>query len=164
MAKRQSVEPGLTRKQTSRAKREARIQRIVLITTGVIIAAVVLILGYGLLDHYYIQPRKVLAKVGDKTITATDFENRVKAVLKELSKKEGAILFVDEMHTVIGAGAASGGTLDAANLLKPALASGKLRCMGATTFEVDSSHVPMLSQPEFVLDVIRAAAKSVKAG
>jgi ATP-dependent Clp protease ATP-binding subunit ClpA len=70
-----------------------------------------------------------------------DFENRVKAVLKELSKKEGAILFVDEMHTVIGAGAASGGTLDAANLLKPALASGKLRCMGATTFEEYRSHV-----------------------
>ena len=70
-----------------------------------------------------------------------DFENRVKAVLKELGKKEGAILFVDEMHTVIGAGAASGGTLDAANLLKPALASGKLRCMGATTFEEYRSHI-----------------------
>jgi ATP-dependent Clp protease ATP-binding subunit ClpA len=70
-----------------------------------------------------------------------DFENRVKAVLKELGKKPGAILFVDEMHTVIGAGAASGGTLDAANLLKPALASGKLRCMGATTFEEYRSHV-----------------------
>ena len=64
-----------------------------------------------------------------------DFENRVKAVLKRSAKREGAILFIDEIHTVIGAGAASGGTLDASNLLKPALASGKLRCIGATTFE-----------------------------
>jgi ATP-dependent Clp protease ATP-binding subunit ClpA len=70
-----------------------------------------------------------------------DFENRVKAVLKQIEKKEGAILFVDEMHTVIGAGAASGGTLDAANLLKPALSSGKLRCIGATTFEEYRSHL-----------------------
>jgi ATP-dependent Clp protease ATP-binding subunit ClpA len=70
-----------------------------------------------------------------------DFENRVKAVLKALADKPGAILFVDEMHTVVGAGAASGGTLDAANLLKPALASGKLRCIGATTFEEYRTHV-----------------------
>ncbi len=70
-----------------------------------------------------------------------DFENRVKAVLKQLEKRPGSILFVDEMHTVIGAGAASGGTLDAANLLKPALASGKLRCIGATTFEEYRSHL-----------------------
>jgi ATP-dependent Clp protease ATP-binding subunit ClpA len=70
-----------------------------------------------------------------------DFENRVKAVLKELSKREGAVLFVDELHTVIGAGAASGGTLDAANLLKPALASGKMRCIGATTFEEYRTHL-----------------------
>jgi ATP-dependent Clp protease ATP-binding subunit ClpA len=70
-----------------------------------------------------------------------DFENRIKAVLKQLEKREGSILFVDEMHTVIGAGAASGGTLDAANLLKPALASGKMRCIGATTFEEYRSHV-----------------------
>ncbi|HEY6562705.1 MAG TPA: ATP-dependent Clp protease ATP-binding subunit ClpA, partial [Polyangiaceae bacterium] len=70
-----------------------------------------------------------------------DFENRVKAVLKELGKRPGAVLFVDELHTVIGAGAASGGTLDAANLLKPALASGKLRCIGATTFEEYRSHL-----------------------
>jgi ATP-dependent Clp protease ATP-binding subunit ClpA len=70
-----------------------------------------------------------------------DFENRVKAVLKQLEKKPGAILFIDEMHTVIGAGAASGGTLDAANLLKPALSSGKLRCIGATTFEEYRSHL-----------------------
>ena len=70
-----------------------------------------------------------------------DFENRVKAVLKQLEKRPGAILFVDEIHTVIGAGAASGGTLDAANLLKPALSSGKLRCIGATTFEEYRSHM-----------------------
>jgi ATP-dependent Clp protease ATP-binding subunit ClpA len=70
-----------------------------------------------------------------------DFENRVKAVLKKLDERPGAILFVDEMHTVVGAGAASGGTLDAANLLKPALSSGKLRCIGATTFEEYRSHV-----------------------
>jgi ATP-dependent Clp protease ATP-binding subunit ClpA len=70
-----------------------------------------------------------------------DFENRVKGVLKALADKPGAILFVDEMHTVVGAGAASGGTLDAANLLKPALASGKLRCIGATTFEEYRTHV-----------------------
>ncbi|HEX6272269.1 MAG TPA: ATP-dependent Clp protease ATP-binding subunit ClpA [Polyangiaceae bacterium] len=70
-----------------------------------------------------------------------DFENRVKAVLKRLAELPGAVLFVDEIHTVIGAGAASGGTLDAANLLKPALASGKLRCIGSTTFEEYRTHV-----------------------
>jgi ATP-dependent Clp protease ATP-binding subunit ClpA len=70
-----------------------------------------------------------------------DFENRVKAVLKQLEAQPGAVLFVDELHTVVGAGAASGGTLDAANLLKPALASGKLRCIGATTFEEYRTHV-----------------------
>ncbi len=70
-----------------------------------------------------------------------DFESRIKAVLKALSKIDGAILFVDELHTVVGAGAASGGTMDAANLLKPALASGKLRCIGATTFEEYRSHM-----------------------
>src|SRR6185369_2200732 len=64
-----------------------------------------------------------------------DFENRVKAVLKQIESLPHAVLFVDEIHTMVGAGAASGGTLDAANLLKPALANGKLRCIGATTFE-----------------------------
>lgn len=63
-----------------------------------------------------------------------DFEQRLKNVLKELSKKPDSILFIDEIHTIIGAGAASGGTLDASNLLKPALAKGELRCIGATTF------------------------------
>ena len=64
-----------------------------------------------------------------------DFEERLKAVLKALADQAGAILFVDEMHTLVGAGATSGGAMDAANLLKPALASGDLRCIGATTFQ-----------------------------
>jgi len=63
-----------------------------------------------------------------------DFEMRLKGVLKSLKDKPDAILFIDEIHTLIGAGAASGGTLDASNLLKPALASGALKCIGATTF------------------------------
>jgi ATP-dependent Clp protease ATP-binding subunit ClpA len=64
-----------------------------------------------------------------------DFEERVKKVLNELSRLEKVILFIDEIHTVVGAGAVSGGSMDASNLLKPALASGKLRCIGSTTFE-----------------------------
>jgi ATP-dependent Clp protease ATP-binding subunit ClpA len=63
-----------------------------------------------------------------------DFEQRLKAVLKQLTDDPHAILFIDEIHTLIGAGAASGGTLDASNLLKPALSSGQLRCIGATTY------------------------------
>jgi ATP-dependent Clp protease ATP-binding subunit ClpA len=63
-----------------------------------------------------------------------DFEERVKQVLDALDKQEHAILFIDEIHTLVGAGSASGGTMDAGNLLKPALASGKLRCIGSTTF------------------------------
>lgn len=63
-----------------------------------------------------------------------DFEQRLKGVLSELKDKPESILFIDEIHTLIGAGAASGGTLDASNLLKPALGSGQLRCIGATTF------------------------------
>ncbi|MEE8279623.1 MAG: ATP-dependent Clp protease ATP-binding subunit ClpA [Alphaproteobacteria bacterium] len=64
-----------------------------------------------------------------------DFEERIKAVLAELEDLEGAILFIDEIHTVIGAGATSGGSMDASNLLKPALASGTLRCIGSTTYK-----------------------------
>ncbi|AEF03457.1 ATP-dependent Clp protease ATP-binding subunit ClpA [Alteromonas sp. KS69] len=64
-----------------------------------------------------------------------DFEKRLKAILKELSKDEDAILFIDEIHTIIGAGAASGGVMDASNLLKPKLSSGELRCIGSTTYQ-----------------------------
>ncbi len=64
-----------------------------------------------------------------------DFEERLKAVISELEAEEGAILFIDEIHTVIGAGATSGGAMDASNLLKPALASGTLRCIGSTTYK-----------------------------
>jgi ATP-dependent Clp protease ATP-binding subunit ClpA len=63
-----------------------------------------------------------------------DFEQRLKAVLKQLNDNPNAILFIDEIHTLIGAGAASGGTLDASNLLKPALSTGQLKCIGATTY------------------------------
>lgn len=63
-----------------------------------------------------------------------DFEQRLKGVLKTLKDKPNAVLFIDEIHTLIGAGAASGGTLDASNLIKPALSSGQLKCIGATTF------------------------------
>ncbi|MFX5705680.1 AAA family ATPase, partial [Acinetobacter baumannii] len=64
-----------------------------------------------------------------------DFEERLKQVLKELEAHPNAILFIDEIHTVIGAGATSGGAMDASNLLKPALASGTIRCMGSTTYK-----------------------------
>jgi len=63
-----------------------------------------------------------------------DFEQRLKGVLKQLKEHANAVLFIDEIHTLIGAGAASGGTLDASNLLKPALSSGAMKCIGATTF------------------------------
>jgi ATP-dependent Clp protease ATP-binding subunit ClpA len=63
-----------------------------------------------------------------------DFEQRLKGVLKSLKDRPNAVLFIDEIHTLIGAGAASGGTLDASNLLKPSLSSGQLKCIGATTF------------------------------
>ncbi len=64
-----------------------------------------------------------------------DFEKRFKALLAELGKKEHAILFIDEIHTIIGAGAASGGVMDASNLLKPVLTTGRLRCIGSTTYQ-----------------------------
>ena len=63
-----------------------------------------------------------------------DFEQRLKAVIKEISDDPGAILFIDEIHTVIGAGAASGGVMDASNLIKPVLANGEIRCIGSTTY------------------------------
>ena len=64
-----------------------------------------------------------------------DFEKRLKAVLKQLSEQEGGILFIDEIHTIIGAGAASGGVMDASNLIKPLLANGELKCIGSTTYQ-----------------------------
>ncbi len=64
-----------------------------------------------------------------------DFEKRLKAVIGQLKKEPNAILFIDEIHTIIGAGSASGGTMDASNLIKPVLASGELRCIGSTTFQ-----------------------------
>ncbi len=64
-----------------------------------------------------------------------DFEKRLKGILKELSNDKSAILFIDEIHTIIGAGAASGGVMDASNLLKPKLSSGELRCIGSTTYQ-----------------------------
>ena len=64
-----------------------------------------------------------------------DFEKRLKAVLAELRKQPGAVLFIDEIHTVIGAGAASGGVMDASNLIKPVLSNGELRCIGSTTYQ-----------------------------
>src|SRR5260370_900995 len=63
-----------------------------------------------------------------------DFEKRLKAVLAEVKKQPGAVLFSDEIHTVMGAGGASGGVMDASNLIKPALANGDLRCIGSTTY------------------------------
>jgi ATP-dependent Clp protease ATP-binding subunit ClpA len=64
-----------------------------------------------------------------------DFEKRLKAVVAEVRKQPGAILFIDEIHTLIGAGATSGGVMDASNLIKPALTSGELRCIGSTTYQ-----------------------------
>jgi len=69
-----------------------------------------------------------------------DFEERIKAVIKELEAYPGAVMFIDEIHTVIGAGATSGGAMDASNLLKPALASGTLRCIGSTTYKEYRQH------------------------
>src|SRR6185312_676956 len=69
-----------------------------------------------------------------------DFEERLKAVIKEIEAYPGAIMFIDEIHTVIGAGATSGGAMDASNLLKPSLAGGNLRCIGSTTYKEYRQH------------------------
>jgi len=69
-----------------------------------------------------------------------DFEERLKAVMSEVEAYEGAILFIDEIHTIIGAGATSGGAMDASNMLKPALSSGAIRCIGSTTYKEFRSH------------------------
>ena len=86
----------------------------------------------------YLKPARVFALDMGALVAGTryrgDFEERVKQVLDALDKHAHAILFIDEIHTLVGAGSASGGTMDAGNLLKPALASGKLRCIGSTTF------------------------------
>ena len=70
-----------------------------------------------------------------------DFEKRLKAVVAAIEKKENAILFIDEMHTIVGAGATSGGSMDASNLLKPALQAGTIRCIGSTTYEEHKNHI-----------------------
>jgi ATP-dependent Clp protease ATP-binding subunit ClpA len=69
-----------------------------------------------------------------------DFEERLKQVIKELEAYPGAIMFIDEIHTVVGAGATSGGAMDASNLIKPTLASGALRCIGSTTYKEYRQH------------------------
>ena len=69
-----------------------------------------------------------------------DFEARLKAIIKELEAKKGVVLFIDEIHTVVGAGATSGGSMDASNILKPVIASGDLRCIGSTTYEEYKNH------------------------
>ncbi|MBM4311657.1 MAG: ATP-dependent Clp protease ATP-binding subunit ClpA [Deltaproteobacteria bacterium] len=69
-----------------------------------------------------------------------DFEARMKAVINELQQKPGAIMFIDEIHTVVGAGATSGGSMDASNILKPVISSGRLRCIGSTTHEEYKNH------------------------
>jgi ATP-dependent Clp protease ATP-binding subunit ClpA len=70
-----------------------------------------------------------------------DFEKRLKAVVNAVEKKDNAILFIDEMHTIVGAGATSGGSMDASNLLKPSLQAGTLRCIGSTTYEEHKNHI-----------------------
>lgn len=69
-----------------------------------------------------------------------DFEQRLKAVIRALEKQENSVLFIDEIHTIVGAGATTGGTMDAANLLKPILSQGRIRCIGSTTFEEYKNH------------------------
>ncbi|RUM41085.1 MAG: ATP-dependent Clp protease ATP-binding subunit ClpA, partial [Desulfobulbus sp.] len=70
-----------------------------------------------------------------------DFEKRLKAVVSAIEKRDNAILFIDEMHTIVGAGATSGGSMDASNLLKPALQAGTIRCIGSTTYEEYKNHI-----------------------
>jgi ATP-dependent Clp protease ATP-binding subunit ClpA len=69
-----------------------------------------------------------------------DFEQRLKGVLAALQKKKDAILFIDEIHTIVGAGATSSGSMDASNILKPALSTGEVRCIGSTTYEEYKNH------------------------
>lgn len=107
-----------------------------------------------------------------------DFEKRFKSLLKELTADQNAILFIDEIHTIIGAGAASGGVMDASNLLKPLLSSGNLRCMGSTTFQEYQSifekdralarrfqkvdiHEPSVAETTKILQGSRAVTKNI---
>jgi ATP-dependent Clp protease ATP-binding subunit ClpA len=69
-----------------------------------------------------------------------DFEQRLKGVISELQKRDNVILFIDEIHTIVGAGATSSGSMDASNILKPVLASGEIRCIGSTTYEEYKNH------------------------
>jgi ATP-dependent Clp protease ATP-binding subunit ClpA len=69
-----------------------------------------------------------------------DFEQRLKGVINELKKRNNAILFIDEIHTIVGAGATSSGSMDASNILKPFLSTGELRCIGSTTYEEYKNH------------------------
>jgi len=102
-----------------------------------------------------------------------DFEERMKRVLAELQKIENVIVFIDEIHTIVGAGAVSGGAMDASNILKPALASGKLRCIGSTTFDEYRKHFEKdgalsrrfqkIDVPEPTADETLAILKGVKA-
>ena len=90
-----------------------------------------------------------------------DFEERLKAVMKKLEELPHAILFIDEIHTIIGAGATSGGAMDASNLLKPALQSGKLRCMGSTTYKEYRQHFEKdraLARRFLKIDVVEPSA------
>ncbi|HHL42750.1 MAG TPA: ATP-dependent Clp protease ATP-binding subunit ClpA, partial [Hellea balneolensis] len=90
-----------------------------------------------------------------------DFEERLKSVMKRLEETDGAILFIDEIHTIIGAGATSGGAMDASNLLKPALQSGKLRCMGSTTYKEYRQHFEKdraLARRFLKIDVVEPSA------
>ncbi len=98
-----------------------------------------------------------------------DFEERIKAVLAEIENIEGAILFIDEIHTIIGAGATSGGAMDASNLLKPSLASGNLRCIGSTTykeyrnyFEKDRALVRRFQKIDIVEPTVEETVKILK--
>ncbi len=91
-----------------------------------------------------------------------DFEERLKQVVKELENHENAVLFIDEIHTVIGAGATSGGAMDASNLLKPALASGSLRCMGSTTYKEYRQHFEKIDVNEPTIEDTVKILKGLK--
>ncbi|HPF46935.1 MAG TPA: AAA family ATPase, partial [Emcibacteraceae bacterium] len=94
-----------------------------------------------------------------------DFEERIKAVIKEIEEKEGSILFIDELHTIIGAGATGGGAMDASNLLKPALSKGALRCIGSTTYKEYRSYIEKdraLLRRFQKIDVVEPTAQETK--